>query len=182
MRIEEKKVDQARIIDVFNDFRIEDGLNWVKSLNATSHLLGISTDEIEEVLLDNQIYEEKDKKDKDKDNDNNAENILGKIMKKVSDGEDLTDDDKKVLKAALNTAKSGESGDEEKADKIMKKVSDGKSLTDEDKKFLSAIIDASKKSKKEETEIIVINEEIKLPNSDIILEKGDTIEIINHRV
>lgn len=120
MRIEEKKkVDHAKIIDVFNDFRIEDGLNWVKSLNATSHLLGISTDEIEEVLLDNQIYEKKDKKT-DKESD------------KESD--------------------KGDNDDEKDS-----------------------------KDKKENL-VVVLNKETKLPNSDIILEKGDTIEIINHRV
>jgi hypothetical protein len=180
MRVEEK-IDDTDIINVFIDYRQEDGLSWGKALNATSHILDISVDEVEEVLLKNKIYEKKDDKNDKDDQKSNKKNTLGQIMKKASSGKELTDEDKKILKAALNTAKSGESGDKEKADKIMKKVSDGKELTDEDKKFLSAIVDASKKSKKEHKNesIIKIEEEAIIPDTDIVLEKGDRIQVIS---
>jgi rRNA maturation endonuclease Nob1 len=66
---------------------------------------------------------------------------LDKIMKKVSDGKELSDADEKILSAALD-ATSEEDKDE--MDKIMKKVRGGKELTDKEQKMLGAYIDASK--------------------------------------
>lgn len=67
-------------------------------------------------------------------------------MKKVSDDKDLSKEDEKVLKAALDAAK-GKDDEDDIVDKIMDKVRKGKDLTDKEKKLLSAAQDAEKGEK-----------------------------------
>ncbi len=70
-----------------------------------------------------------------------AENTLGKVMKKVSAGEELSKEDKEIISVAVDTVKGEAKGEIED---IMKKVSAGKELSKDEQKKLSAAIDASK--------------------------------------
>lgn len=95
------------------------------------------------------------------------EATLDSIMKKVGAGKDLSDEDEKVLSAALDASKEE---DKDEMNKLMKKVRAGKELTDTEEKMLGAYIDASKK-KDEAADMD--DEEDEMDEAD---EAGDTIE------
>lgn len=74
------------------------------------------------------------------------ESDLDDIMGKVSDGEGLTDDEVKILSAAIDSAKGNDKGtgvNGEVLDKIMSKVSNAEELTDVEKDALEAALEVS---------------------------------------
>lgn len=106
-----------------------------------------------------------------------AENTLDKVMKKVSDGKELSAEDTKVLKAAL-TAAGGKDDDKDKIDAVMKKVADGKELSAEEKKLMSAAQDAEKDAKDEKKkESVQITTDAPYKINNKIYEKGTTFEV-----
>lgn len=99
---------------------------------------------------------------------------LDSIMKKVRAGKDLSDEDEKVVSAALDAV---DDDDKDVMDKIMKKVRSGKDLTDAEEKKMAAYLDSSKS--KDESYTVEIQEDFHIPGTDTVLEKGDRIQILS---
>lgn len=146
MTIEERPValDDV-VIDTFYDYR-DYGLSWGEAIDQTADEVGMSYDQVENVLIKNKIYEAEDKEDKKNTEDND-------------------EDDKKDSEKKSDDKKEEEAEDKEKDDKEK----DDKKSSDEKEE---------KSCDKKESVVIEIDEETQLPGTDIILEKGDKIEIL----
>lgn len=92
--------------------------------------------------------------EKSKDKDDPTKDFLGKVMSKVSEGEELTEIERQALSAAVSAAKK-ESGvgssrtAQNILSKIMKKVANAETLSADERDVLGAAIDATKKAKSE---------------------------------
>lgn len=184
-KVEEKSVStsiEQEVIDQYYDYVEYGGELPIDAVYMTADDFGIEPAKAEMILRKNGIYEsvEEKKKKKDdkaeekKDYDDEQGDVPGEQDTGPDEYDEREKEDNKESVEEKEDKKDGEA--KEKGEKDSDKEDDDEE-DDEDEKDEKE--EKSCDSKKKESTIIEVEEDISLPGTDIMLEKGDRIKVLS---